>query len=75
VHSWAPSKEVLQGSYRTTKFNLGWGSAPADPAVIGAYSAPQSPDPLAGFGESGKESRKGGRRERRKVEGREQGKK
>ena len=35
---------ILQLKY--TKFDFGWGSAPADPAG-GAYSAP--PDPLAGF--------------------------
>ena len=69
---------ILQLKY--TKFDFGWGSAPADPAG-GAYSAP--PDPLAGFkgptskgkdGREGEETRevKGGERKvrgRRKREG------
>ena len=34
---------------KCTKFDFGWGSAPADPTG-GAYSAQAPPDPLAGFG-------------------------
>ena len=40
-----------------TKFNFGWGSVPDH--ARGAHSAP--PDSLAGFGEKGRETRKGGR--------------
>jgi len=52
------SHQMPDFSFKCTKFNFDWSSAP-DPAG-GAHSAP--PDPLAGFGEGeGRRGRKEGK--------------